>query len=386
MIPKSRPYLSVQELATALKPGAARGRFESAVAAMVGARYGLSFAFAHAGFYALLQVLELKDAEIILPAYTCDVMAEVILHTGNVPVFADIDLAGFNMDLNALRAAITPNTRAIVATHMYGYPADVDAIRSIAGSERITLVEDSTLHLASSVRLRGDAGLFSFGPGKPLYTVRGGVVVTNDAGLFDRLRRFRDAHMSRIPPKEWAKRWLRLMISCLSQSDAGYGLALRAGLVDNGFERSETSIADSYATAYADFQARMGLALLRKADALREDRLACVKRYQRELAGLPGFVPAPIVGGATYSYYTARVHNRDALHFSQRMYARGIHTGRTFDYALPYFGKYRSYARASFPCAERAGQEVVNLPIHTNLTETQSRYIARSVREVLQER
>ena len=383
MIPKSRPYLSLQELEAALCPGVGRSAFETAIAAMVGVHYGLAFGFAHSGFYALLQVLNLKGAEVILPAYTCDIMAEVIVQTGNIPVFVDIDLADFNMDLDALKTAITCKTRAIVATHMFGYPTRIDVIRQLAGSERIMIIEDAALNLTRSTRLRGDVGLFSFGPGKPLYTIRGGMCVTNDANLYEKLCAYRDEHMNRLPFKEWAKRWGRLVVTCLSASDATYGLAIRLGLANNSFERWATTIPDSYDTVYADFQARMGLVLLKKADMLLARRQAIATAYDQKLRDIPGFIPAPLVEGASYSYYTTRVRNRDTLQFSQKMHQQGIQTGRTFDYAVPQLEKYHRYVNSRFPQAECAGREAANLPIHVTLSEAKIGLIADSVRRIL---
>jgi dTDP-4-amino-4,6-dideoxygalactose transaminase len=385
MTPKFRPYLGWQELLAAISFGAGRSQFEAAMAAVAGARYGLAFGYAHSAFYALLKVLNLTQAEIIIPAYTCDLMAAVIVRTDNIPVFVDIDLANFNMDLGALKKAITPQTRAIVATQMFGYPIDVPAIREMVGSEQIMIIEDSALNLPGFTSLRGDVGLFSFGPGKPIFTVRGGVAVTNRADLYEKLQTYRDNHMNGLPAKEWTKRWARLLVTYFSQNDLTYGLAIQLGLVDTNFERSTTSIADSFDTAYADFQARIGLALLGKREMLLAERQAAVALYNRELNGIPGFTPAPIVEGATYTYYTARIKNRDMLQFSQKMYQRGIQTGRTFDYAVPDFKEYRPYVRSVFHRAEQVGQEIINLPIHIGLSEAKVRFIANNVRQILQE-
>ncbi len=383
MIPKSQPYLGIQEMLAAVHPGIGRTQFEAAMAMMTGAHYGLAFSFAHSGFYALLKALDFAGAEIILPAYTCDIMAEVIIRTGNIPVFVDLDLSDFNMDLDALKTAITPKTQAIVATHMFGYPTRVDVIRQLVGSERITIIEDAAMYLTGSTRLRGDVGLFSFGPGKPLYTVRGGVCVTDDADLYEKLKAYRDQYMNQLPFKEWAKRWARLVITYSTQHAFVYRLALRLGLVSKGFRHSTTCMPDSYATAYADFQARIGLALLDKANWLLDKRRAIAAWYDHNLQGIPGLAPAPVVEGASYTYYTARVQNRDAVQFCEKMYQRDIHIGRTFSYALTCLAPYRPYARRQCPHAEQAGHEIVNLPIHANLSEKQADFIADNIRQVL---
>lgn len=385
MIPRARPYLGAAEMLAALKPGEARPRFEAAVAKMAGARYALAFSFAHSAFYALLKVMDLQQAEIVLPAYTCDIMAEVVVATDNIPVFVDIDLADFNMNRQNLRRTLSSKTRALVATHMFGYPIDVESIRQMIGSDQILLVEDSALALNRSSHLRGDAGLFSFGPGKPLYTVRGGVCVTNDATLFERLYDYRERYMSTLPVKEWAKRWMRLVVSYLSQTDTGYGFTARLGLIKENMERGETRLPESYATAYADFQARVGLGLLDKADFLVSQRWGIAALYGKKLQSVPGINPAPVVKEGAFTLYSARVKNRDAFQFAEKMHRRGIQTGRTFDYAIPNLDKYRRFAKGSYPQAEIAAREVVNLPLHTNLGSRQIDRIVESARAVLEE-
>jgi len=397
MIRKARPDLDVLDILSILRPGATRREFEEAVATKAGAQYGLAFTYGHAGFFALLKALNLTQAEIIVPAYTCRVMSDVVVMTGNIPVFVDIDLADYNMDPSALKSAITTKTKAIVGTHMFGYPTNMDAIREIANNAQIVIVEDAALTFPGSDGLQGDVGLFSFGPGKPLFTLRGGVMVTNDAELYGKLKSYRDREMNHLPPKEWAKRWALLMIHYFLSRDSIYtltwrlnlskgairNLALRLRPAEKGARHSASLLAGDYATRFVNFQARMGLTQLRKSDFILSQRRAVAKLYNKVLRAIPGLVPAPIVDGASYSLYTVRVKDRDAIGFCQKMRARGIETGRTFNCALPNLEEYRPYGRGLCPYAEQAGREVVNLPAHTDLTEKQIHYIADSVRQVL---
>jgi len=401
MIRRLRPNLGISDLFSVLRPGGTRREFEEAVATEVGARYGLAFTYGHAGFFALLKALRVNGAEIILPAYTCRIMPDAVLATGNIPVFVDIDLADYNMDLDALRSAITARTKVIVATHMFGYPANTDGIREIANDERICILEDAAQTfpgaMGDSGGLRGDVGLFSFGPGKPLFTLRGGVLVTNDTELYEELRSYRDGNMNSLPPAQWAKRWALLVVHYLLSRNLIYGLTWRlklskdtlyrlASLLRSAEEDPQSSgseIPGDYAIRYANFQARMGLAQLRKSDLILSRRRALARLYSEVLPAIPGFTPAPIVDGASYSLYTVRVKDRDAIHFCEQMRARDIETGRTFDYALPTLEKYSPYARGLYPGAEQAGREVVNLPAHHDLTEKQIHYVADSIRQVL---
>lgn len=395
MIPFYRPYFDHSELLAALRPGGGRCKFESALAARVGAKYGIAFAYGRSGIIASLKALELGQAEVIMPAYTCLVMAQAVVASGNRPIFVDIDLADYNMDISAIKAALTPQTRAIVATHLYGYPTDVDAIRATAGDERVIVIEDCAQGLLTpfpgTAGLRGDIGLFSFGPNKQLSTIQGGVIVTNSLDLYEKIKAYRDKEASQISTKVWAKRWARLIASYLVFNKPVYGLLQRAGLIGWGSHDSDganplaAEMPDDYATAYMDFQGRVGLVQLRKLDTVLARRRALAELYDRELRDLPGLSPAPIIAAATYSQYTLRITRRDEINFPLRMLTHGVSVDQAFDYALPYLKPYRSYARGEYPRAKQVAREVVNLPSYPNLSTADVQYIAEGARRSLQE-
>jgi perosamine synthetase len=404
MIPKTHPNFDALDLLSILRPGTTRREFEEAMAVKAGAQYGLAFAYGHAGFFALLKALNLSQAEILVPAYTCKIMLDVIVTTGNIPVFVDIDLADYNMDLSALKSAITTKTKAIIATHMFGYPTSIKTIREIANNEQIIIVEDAALTFPGSTLgrngLQGDVGLFSFGPAKPLFTLRGGVIVTNNSKLYEKLESYRDREMSYLSSKEWAKRWALLVVHYLLSRNSIYSLTWRLNLskgtihnlawrlrpVKGGHRSSTLSLPGDYATRYTDLQARIGLTQLRKSDFVLSQRRAIAKLYDEALQDIPGLAPAPMVEGASYSLYTVRVKDRDLVCFGQKMRAKGIETGHTFNYAVSNLEEHRPYARGIYPCAEQTGREAVNLPIYTGLMEGQIQDIACSARQILQDR
>jgi dTDP-4-amino-4,6-dideoxygalactose transaminase len=166
------PFFNRPELLVVLWPKAGCTEFEAAVARRIGVQYALAFTYGRSGVIALLKALGLNQVEVIIPVYTCSVISEAVVTAGNIPVFLDIDLADYNIDVNALKAALTPQTRAIIVTHMFGNPADVNAVRRIVGDERVLILEDAALALrpfaAGAVSLASDAALYSFGPGKQL--------------------------------------------------------------------------------------------------------------------------------------------------------------------------------------------------------------------------
>jgi perosamine synthetase len=401
VIPKSRPDLKLQDIISALNLGEAKADFESAVAKLAGARYGLSFSFAHAGFLALLKALNLTNAEVILPSYTSQVMAEAIYATGNIPVFVDIDLEDYNMDLDEIRKAITPQTRMIVATRIYGTPMSIPAIREVASSDKIFIVEDCAMAFPGTALgpqgLESDAALFSLGPGKPLFTVRGGVVVTKDGDLLGRLASVRRKEMDSMTRQEWYKRWMLLGTHYVLTNRLVTNMALGRGLSRESvvgvgrqvgvlkekaqvFEEAE--LPNGWDAFYTNFQAHVGLSQLRKADSMLLQRQAQAALYNELLNGTPGIVLPPTREGSSFSHYTIRVPSRDAIRFRERLMEAGIETGRTFSYVLGSIPT-RPYGKGFYPRADQASREVVNLPICLSLTREQSHMIVDEVRRIL---
>jgi dTDP-4-amino-4,6-dideoxygalactose transaminase len=150
-----------------------------------------------------------------------------------------------------------------------------------------------------------------------------------------------------------------------------------------GLVRSD--MPQDYATAYADFQGRIGLAQLRKLDAALERTRSIAEFYSQELQGVSGLTVAPIIPGSFYARYSMRVKRRDEVGFRQRMWNKDIEVGLNFSYTLSQLKAYRSYACSQYPQAEQAAREVVNLPIYAGLDEVEVRRIVESTRHIMQE-
>ncbi|MFV0423101.1 DegT/DnrJ/EryC1/StrS family aminotransferase [Oleidesulfovibrio sp.] len=155
------------------------------------AGHSVSFASARMGFYALLCAAGIgKGDEVILPAFTCAVMADAILRTGAVPVYTDVDPVTLGTSPEAVRRAVTPRTKVVVAQHSFGIPCRVDELAAFTGQQGLLLIEDCALTLGSRLKDRitgsfGDAAIFSTDHSKPLNTLIGGVVYTRNKDLYD---------------------------------------------------------------------------------------------------------------------------------------------------------------------------------------------------------
>jgi len=384
MIPYYRPYYDYRELLAALTPVPARQRFTAAMARHARVRYGLDFTYGRAGLFAILHALKITDAEIILPAYTCMVVAHTIEASGNHPVFVDIDLANYNMALEGLKHAMTKRTRVVVATHLYGYPVDVAAIREIVGGD-VFIVEDCALGvqmLAKEGRgIQGDFGIFSFGAAKPLSVYEGGIVVTDSADLYEAVKAYRDVFMTKSSPKSSAKRWGRFLSSYMLRK-CTYQFIYR--LKYGGHTSTKSALPPDHLPYDAnailpEFQSRIGLIQLQKLEVILQKRRALAQTYDNELHDCIRVFPAPLVDSATYSHYTIRVPHRDQIGFIQRMVQCGVAVDSAYKYALPYLAPYRSPIQGDFPRAAQAAREVINLPCYPHLDLSDVHYIIACV-------
>ena len=168
--------------------------FEERFATMHGCAHGIAVANGTVSLrIALLAAGIGAEDEVIVPPYTFVSTASAVIEANAVPVFADIDLHTFNLDPEAVRAAITPRTRAIIPVHFAGQPADMDAIMALAGDLGLVVIEDAAhahaaVHDGRPAGSLGHLASFSFQSSKNLTAGEGGIITTNDDELAARCR------------------------------------------------------------------------------------------------------------------------------------------------------------------------------------------------------
>src|SRR6185503_2908157 len=169
-------------------------RFERAMADRLGVRDVITTSYGRMAFYYILKAFGFPaGAEVIVPALTFWVIPEMVRVAGLTPVPADVDPRTFNLDARAFERAITSRTVAVVPTHLYGLPCDMDAILAIAERHGLAVVEDcahalGARHFGRQVGTFGDAAFFSFQTLKPLNTYGGGAAIVRDPALRARVR------------------------------------------------------------------------------------------------------------------------------------------------------------------------------------------------------
>lgn len=332
--------------------------FEREFAEFCGAKHAVGVASGTAALQlAMLACGVGPGDEVITVSHTFCATAEAIAQLGARPVFVDIDPDTYTMDPSAAEQAITPRTKAILPVHLYGLPADMEAIQSIARKHGLVVIEDAAqAHGASykgrSVGAMGDAACFSFYPGKNLgaYGDAGAVTTSNEA-IARTVSALRD-HGRAIGPD--GKR------SKYEHDRVGFG------------ERLDT------------LQAAILRAKLPHLRAWTERRRAIAQRYRELLRDSPIGLPVePPDTRHVYHLFVVRVSDRRAV--QDRLAAKGIDTG--IHYPIPLHMQksfaWLGYREGDLPRTEAAAREILSLPIYPELTPQQQEYVAQAILEAV---
>ncbi|HZR22789.1 MAG TPA: DegT/DnrJ/EryC1/StrS family aminotransferase [Vicinamibacterales bacterium] len=318
--------------------------FEDEFARASGAQHAIGVGTGTDAIALILRGLGIGAAdEVITSPLSAAYSALAIMMAGARPVFVDIDPERLMIDPGQIEAAITPRTRAILPVHLYGQPADMDAIAAIAAKHHLAVVEDCCqAHLATAngrpVGTIGVAGAFSFYPTKNLGALGdGGAIVTNDAALATTIKRLRNGGQT--------DRYHHETFGVNSRLDDMQAAILRARL-----------------RWLPDWTAR---------------RRALAARYRQQLAHGSIGVLRECDPGHVYHLFVVRSRERQAL--QDHLRARGIETLIHYPIPIPRQPAVASASPAQCPQADRACAEILSLPLYPTLTTAAIDDIAEAV-------
>lgn len=327
---------------------------EAAIAKYSGAAHAVACASGTDALLLALRTLDLQPGdEVICPSFTFFATAGAVHNAGGVPVFVDIDPQTFNLDASHVAAAVTPNTRAVIAVHLYGQMAALEQLAPICTRHGLVLIEDAAQAIGAtrliaderrSAGTVGRLGTLSFFPSKNLGGWGdAGMILTDDVASAERLARLR-LHGG-------AKQY--------HHDEVGYN------------SRLDT------------LQAAVLLVKLRHLDAWSAARRSRASRYDAALRGVAEVV-TPFVDEANvpiFHQYTIRADRRDAL--AAHLHDRGIGCAVYYPKALhlqPCFAGL-GYRAGSLPETERAADEVLSLPVFPELTDAQQDTVVSAIRD-----
>lgn len=377
MIPRFKPNLNHTELLALLRLNTgAVGRFEHEFARTFQAVDAVAFPYGRSALWAFLQTVGVRDAQVVMPAYTCSVVAHAISLSSNQPAFVDCRLSDYNMDLDLLPGVINKKTRAVVATHLFGYPLDLDRVEKIVAEaeqrygHKIWLIQDCAHSFGAAwngrlVGTSGDTALYALNISKMMTSIFGGMLTFQDQNLADKVRAWRDARFKKPGMmKPWLRRFYLLAVYG-AFNETIYGLVW--------WLQEKTPFLNKFTKAYhlddkihfppdyleqmLDVEAAVGLKQLKKYPEIIAHRRKKAAWYDQNLERREGWAFPPIVEGATYSHYVVRVPDRQAV---VREYAtKGIHLGELIQYSVPLLPGYDKLGYIC-PNAEKMSRCAVN--------------------------
>jgi len=335
-----------------LSLGPAIDRFEELLAERVGAPYAAAVSSGTAGLHLLCHIAGLGAGdEVITSPISFVASANCFMFGGATPAFVDVDARTLNLDPDAVEAAITERTRAVVVVDMFGYPCELDELRAVADRDGLHVIEDAAEALGAEYKGRpvgshGPSAVFGFYPNKQITTGEGGVVVTHSE-------------------EEW-----RQLVSLRNQGRDYAG----------GSWFNHVRLGFNY--RWTDIQAAIGIAQLEKLDRILELRAAAAARYADLLAGIDGVATLAADDAEhrrSWFVYVAELApgiDRDAVMAELRR--QGIATAEYVPcvHLQPYMRERYGFGEGLCPVAEDASRRTLALPFHTTIAaEDQERVV-----------
>ncbi len=360
MIPRFKPWLGWSEFFALFRRNkGAVERFEKSFAESFKAVDAVAFPYGRSAQWAFFKAIGLENAEIIMPAYTCSVVAHAVTLSGNRPRFIDIKLDDYNMDLDLVTKAINENTRAIIATHTFGYPEDIDRLEQIVKQaeskygHKIWLMQDCCHAFGAEWKGRmigssGDVAVYAFNISKLMTSIFGGMLTFHDQQLANKVRAWRDKHYKKAGIWKGIQRRIYLLAVYIAFNEKIYGLTwwlqektpLLNKLTKSYHLDDKIHFPPDYLDKMLNVEAAVGLAQLKRYPKIIAQRRANAAWWNENLPRKVDWFFPPVIAGATYSHYVVRVPSRKMV--IQEWGRKGINLGELIQYSIPNLSGYKS--------------------------------------------
>jgi len=334
--------------------------FENAVAAYTGAAHAVAVNSGTSGLHLCMRALGISDGdEVIVPSFSFIAVANAVRFERAIPVFVDIDAETLNLDPARIEAAITPKTRAILAVHTFGYPADLTSIFNIARKHDLRVIEDACEAIGADYEGRkvgplADAGVFAFYPNKQITTGEGGVIVTQNPQIAALARSQRN--QGRTDPGEW-----------LEHGEMGFNYRI------------------------SDINCALGIEQLKRIETILTKREAVAREYRQRLRTNPDLkLPLHELPNGRISWFVYVVRLGERFTQKQRdwiwkeMGSRGIGCGRYFA-PIHWQPAYKNFkgVRHALPNTEWSGTHSLALPFFNNLKPAEIEEVCATLQELM---
>lgn len=370
-IPLAKPYFDSEELREVQKVldsgwvarGAKAEEFESKIADYLGIKYAIAVTNCTSALHLSLLSIGVKEGDEVLVAdYTFPATGHAVLYCRANPIFVDIDLKTYNINPDLIEEKITDKTKAIILVHIFGQPAEMDAIMKIAGKHNLKVIEDAACALGAKYKNKsagtiGDSGCFSLHARKGITTGEGGVVVTNNGNLAEKIR----------------------SLSVFGMAQAAWNRESRNRPIIPEF----TSVGYNY--KISDITAAIGVAQLRKLEKIIEKKQSLAKYWDEKLRKIESITPPYVDENVRHVYqsYVALIDKRiDRDKTIEKLMEKGVQT-QIGTYALHIQSAYNSKDRC--PNSLDIFKRALALPIYYAMEEKDIDIAAQAIKDTLEE-
>lgn len=343
--------------------------FEKIFSEFTGAKYAVSVSSCTAAMHLFYFSIGLgKGDEVIVPAQTHTATAHAVELCGAKPVFVDAEFETGNIDINQIESAINENTRAISLVHYLGMPVNMEKINDVARKHKLFVVEDCALALGSYFKgvhagRYGNVGCFSFYPVKHITTAEGGMLITGDEKIFDRINR-----------------------------QKAFGVDRHMG------ERDIPGVYDVKMLGFnyrmSEIQAALGIEQMKRINSfltIRKENFEALAEGIREMDEFTRFQSSQ--GDFQSSYYCFSILLREGLSAKRTeivnfLKNNGVGTSVYYPQPVPHFSYYKEkygYKENSFPVAAKISRSSIALPVGPHLGPEEMKYIIQSLKSAIVE-
>ena len=313
--------------------------FEKRFSKLVGSKFSISMNSCTSALECSLKIIE-KKGEVIIPSWTWVSTANAVINTGNIPVFADVNINSRNITANEIKKKITKKTIAVIIVHFGGLPCEMDDIIKITKSKKIDLIEDSAETLGATWKKKYTGsfgtGCFSFFPTKNNTTTEGGMLTTNSKQTYDKLK--------------------KIIAHGINKNKKKYFWHREADLPGHNYR-------------LPNHLAALGISQLKKLKKFNKKRRAIAKMYDNFLGQFPKFFSIQKINNRlTHSYqmYTVLVNAEKRKNFLYYLRMNGVDASVHFDPPL-HKQKYLKRYSKKLTNTEILAKKLVTLPIYPNL-------------------
>jgi len=360
-------------------------------------RWAVSFDSGRSGLYAILKCLGIKDYdEIILQAFTTVALSNVIQYCGAKPVYIDIKKETYNINPEKIEEKITSKTKAIIVQHTFGNPCEMDKIMEIAKKHNLHVVEDCAHSLGAEYQNKklgtiGDVAFFSFGRDKIISAVAGGMVITSNNKLGEKIKKFRDKMP--YPKKSLIIKQLAQPIVTFKSLKLYYFLSLgkimmylvtKFKIITKAYSKEERKNRrpENFPAKMPNALAEIALHQMKLINKFNKHRIYIAKLYQEKLESNKNIILPKSTANSrnVFLWFTVLVENKKKL----LKKARGKHIilGDWFPQAIGPAEinlKKCDYKKGDCPIAEEVSLKCVNLPTHFRVDEGDVEKVAEIV-------